>query len=308
MAFAVIAIHAPEYLWPEEREHSFLVEWIIRLAVPYFFICSGFLVAKKLSAIESIKAKRNYLRSRACRLFMIWGCWTAVYIPLTFWGLFKNKGSFSEVFATFFKDIFLTDHSIYSQQLWFVYSMAIITLLWSIFNRGTKSVWMLFCTFLAVYILGWLCSQPVIHDVSSWVLGGGVPMIAGALMERFSGCTGVKTIKIRIILLATGSILMSWFRIPGWEIIGGIALFYLSITVSPKLKLGYLAIRKDSMWIYFSHMYVIIFFMILFRRFGIVLPIPVLFIAVCSVSWLCAAGLRSLSNRPKFRFLNELVK
>lgn len=160
MAFAVIAIHAPEYLWPEEREHSFLVEWIIRLAVPYFFICSGFLVAKKLSAIESIKAKRNYLRSRACRLFMIWGCWTAVYIPLTFWGLFKNKGSFSEVFATFFKDIFLTGHSIYSQQLWFVYSMAIITLLWAYLIGVLKAFGCCFApSSLFIYWVGYVASR-----------------------------------------------------------------------------------------------------------------------------------------------------
>lgn len=38
MSFAVITIHAPEYLWPNERNYYWLIDWLIRLAVPFFLL------------------------------------------------------------------------------------------------------------------------------------------------------------------------------------------------------------------------------------------------------------------------------
>lgn len=86
MSFAVIAIHAPEFLWPENRTYPFLIDWIIRLAVPFFFISSGFLVQKKIILLDKSLQKR-YLRSRSIKLFRIWSLWLLIYLPLSIWGI-----------------------------------------------------------------------------------------------------------------------------------------------------------------------------------------------------------------------------
>ena len=50
------------------------------IAVPFFFACSGFLFFKKWLPMENEDRKR-YLKSYQKRIWIMYGCWTMVYLP-----------------------------------------------------------------------------------------------------------------------------------------------------------------------------------------------------------------------------------
>lgn len=50
------------------------------IAVPFFFACSGFLFFKKWLPMDQ-KNRKHYLASYQKRIWIMYGCWTAVYFP-----------------------------------------------------------------------------------------------------------------------------------------------------------------------------------------------------------------------------------
>ena len=127
MAFSVIAIHSPEYLWPDNRSYQMGIDWFIRLAVPFFFIASGFAVQKKLNLLAKEEDIRNYLSVRSAKLWRVWAIWLLIYLPLSLWAIYPVALPWSEKFYCYVKDVFMTGSSEYAHHLWFVYSLAIFT-------------------------------------------------------------------------------------------------------------------------------------------------------------------------------------
>lgn len=312
MSFAVIAIHAPEYLWPNERNYYWLIDWIIRLAVPFFFITSGFLIQKKMDNLANQNICREYLRTRASKLFRIWAIWLFIYIPLALWGMHDMEVSMPQLCLTYIEGILLTGRSIHAQPLWFIYSMAIIIWMWSFFLKKRAWLWILFISFVGLSLLGvynqmyW--KNKYVQDVVVWVLGGGLPITSGALLYSYR----IKLQLVNNYILSLTCILLSLIlyilQLPFYPFIGGCAIFLLSYYIRPQWKVNYLALRKESMWIYYMHMYIIIAAMIVVRQFNLSLSRICLFIGICIITWFIAKGITRLCLRPRFKWLEILIR
>lgn len=51
------------------------------IAVPFFFCCSGFLFFKKMNQYKGDKERNSYFWAYQKRLWIMYGCWTLVYLP-----------------------------------------------------------------------------------------------------------------------------------------------------------------------------------------------------------------------------------
>lgn len=314
MSFAVIAIHAPEYLWPDDRAYPFLIDWFIRLAVPFFFIVSGFLCSRKIESLPDLSSKKEYLQSRSVKLFRIWCLWLLIYLPLALWGIAHSTEPLSHKIVNYFKNVLLTGHSLYAQHLWFLYSLAIITYIWSSFIRNIARLWILLAFFLVFSFSGWLSQNGLIpgneyfNSLTTWVVGGGPAIIVGALLycykEKFDQIGSIFLILLCIMI----SLTFYNLEFPFWPVFGGMALFMISYRLRPNHQLRYLMIRKESMWIYYLHMYVIMAIMVIIRQFHISTNSTILFIGVCVITWCVSKGIVRLCTLPKFHFLEELIK
>lgn len=312
MSFAVIAIHAPEFLWPDERTYPCLINWFIRLAVPFFFISSGFLVQKKLDSIEP--PPKKYLHTRSMKLFRIWSLWLLIYLPLAIWGMWHSTESLNEFFFEYIQNLILTGHSLYAHHLWFIYSLAIITWVWSLAAKNTIRLWILFGSFVVLSFGGWISKEFVfpgrgcLISLTTWMIGGGMPILGGALFY----CNSKKLNRIKGYFLTLccviGSLVFFSLKFPFWPFLGGMALFTISYRIRPAWNLNYLALRKESMWIYYLHIYVIMVAMIIVRQFHISLSRSILFLCICGIAWGISKGLTRLCTLPKFKFLEELIK
>lgn len=313
MSFAVIAIHAPEFLWPNERTYPCLIDWFIRLAVPFFFISSGFLVQKKLDGTAP-PLQKKYLHSRSMKLFRIWSLWLLIYLPLTIWGMWHSTGSMNQKMIEYFENVILTGHSFYAHHLWFIYSLAIITWVWSLAAKNTTRLWILFGSFVVLSFGGWISKEFVfpgreyLISLTTWMIGGGMPILGGALFYCYS--KKLNRIKGYFLTLCCviGSLVFFSLRFPFWPFLGGMALFTISYRIRPAWNLNYLALRKESMWIYYLHMYVIMVAMIIVRQFHISMSRAILFLCICGITWSISKVLTHLCTFPKFKFLEELIK
>lgn len=123
MAIAVVAIHSnPLY----GKENTFLYavyDAVVRLAVPVFFVISGFLLFQKMAA--DLNAACNILRikrflKRTLKMYLIW---TVVYLPLGIFGILHFGGTLSiKTAISYAIRVIFKGESFYSWPLWYLLS------------------------------------------------------------------------------------------------------------------------------------------------------------------------------------------
>lgn len=157
MSFAVIAIHVSAGSCTGIPLPTG-VEYIVRLAVPFFFICSGFLVTRKIELMEYDDISAMF-RKRSLQLFRIFGIWLLIYLPITIYHSIEKPKTIWKIIGGYIANVFLSGESYLAWPLWFIYSMAIIFLIFSFINILKKrSVILLFMIFLSVPILEYMSS------------------------------------------------------------------------------------------------------------------------------------------------------
>lgn len=257
-----------------------------------------------MDTLVNQSACREYLRTRASKLFRIWAIWLFIYVPLALWGMHDMEVSMVQLCLTYIEGILLTGHSIHAQPLWFIYSMAIIVWLWSFFVKSRAWLWILFMSFVILSLLGvynqkyW--NNEYVQDAIVWVLGGGLPITVGALLYSYRVKLQLVNNYILIITCILLSLILYIQQLPFYPAIGGGAIFLLSYYIRPQWKINYLALRKESMWIYYLHMYIIIAAMIVVRQFDLSLNRMCLLISIYIITWLIAIGITRLCLRPRF--------
>lgn len=118
-ALLVICIHTGPLLDINSEANFVLVQIISRIAVPLFFIISGFLFFQKIDLRrewnddENIQILKHYLG----RLFKIYLLWTILYLPFTWWMMHSGDGVSVEAILRYVRDFFFTG-SFY--HLWFL--------------------------------------------------------------------------------------------------------------------------------------------------------------------------------------------
>lgn len=125
MAFVVVAIHThPQDSCPI----LFLKEMFTNLyglAVPFFFVASGFLIWNKIwssSKEEKLNRLKGWIKKTA-RLYM-W--WTLIYLPFTIYGFYKDENlSALKSIAIFFRNFLLIGENYLSWPLWYLLGMLV---------------------------------------------------------------------------------------------------------------------------------------------------------------------------------------
>lgn len=313
MAFAVIAIHAPEYLWPNDRVWPSLFEYFIRLAVPFFFIASGYLIERNLDNITTTADKKDSLIRRSHRIFKLWLIWSIIYLPLTIWGYCHSQESTQQKILSYLYDLILCGHTLYAQPLWFLYSMAIILSIWGYFGKSAINIIRLFVFFTIIsYLLhiGIFQTHNNLSNIATWILGGGLPIIVGVLIRKTTKRNRLKSFKLAFISigLLCLSILGYYFNLPFWTIIGGVGLLLIALIIHPIFKFDHRVLRIQSMWIYYTHMYVIMIYMVISHNLDFTPNRWLSYCIICCATWIVAIFFTFIGKRPNLSSLNKLIR
>jgi hypothetical protein len=107
-AIFVVGIHTnPFYSYSMNLNVLFRI--VARLAVPLFFISSGFLIAKKVDLIDSFYEKRKYIIHYIKRIIVLFISWYIVNLPFSIYFSVKNKERMIYFVKRYIISVFITD-------------------------------------------------------------------------------------------------------------------------------------------------------------------------------------------------------
>lgn len=251
MAFAVVLIHIPPVFGEAVGRYPAAVEWFIRMAVPFFFIVSGYFADRIIDSPEK-------LRGRGFKLLRIWAVWMIIYFPMQLYHGFPNPRSV----AVYIANIFITGAEAYAWPLWFLYAQIVFFLIESMLVGRPR----LRAAVHAFYVAAMLAVSFLnLHrDIAPWMLtytpvsiiGGCGFLLGGYYLKKFAART--EKVPAAYAVSAGGlSILLFCLGLPLWELSGGIAVVIIALAVKCNPRPVYLIIRHESIWIYYLHMYVL---------------------------------------------------
>lgn len=121
-ALLVVCIHTYPFFELSELLNTYWIQTVCRLAVPFFFVCSGFFFFRKWDSENPVINQRN-LKKYEWRLFKIYGIWTLVYLPYTIYDYVHANFRFYHIFS-YIRDLLLNG-SYY--HLWFLPALMLAT-------------------------------------------------------------------------------------------------------------------------------------------------------------------------------------
>lgn len=177
MAFCVIAIHVNSKSVTGGQKFPFAIQWLISLAVPFFFICSGYLLGRRVSTEK--RASALLLREKSLKLIKLFSYWLIVYLPIAvIYYYIERVGAFKAI-GSYIMSVLLNGESPYAWPLWFIYSLAITFLILSFIRFSKKNIIIVFLLFLCVLVYNYynysgLCFKAIKLFTHRSLEGGGL--------------------------------------------------------------------------------------------------------------------------------------
>ena len=119
MAFAVIAAHTH----PLEQNENELYSLVIRMAVPIFFLASGFFLAMKIqNAKDNNEDYIGQIKSYLIKIVKMYVIWSIIYFPLAIYGYILDGTSFPYAILLYIRGFFFIGEHYNSWPLWYLLS------------------------------------------------------------------------------------------------------------------------------------------------------------------------------------------
>lgn len=336
-AILVAAAHVPIFGYnanPVARVLNYgIQEYLARLAVPFFFMCTGFLVFRKTTldsfspAVGIKSAKKTY------RFYLIW---TLVYAPFILRDILKHPGGIAHGISVFVRDFVFVGSYVH---LWYlnasVFAVLLITLL---LYKRVKLSWIIGGA-LVLYLVGLLPTSyfglfkglrayPFIWDTAKFIQKIIVTtrngFFEGILFVGLGALLAFKPIKLSLKASAIGfacSMLLLLLEVIVLTRLGWIREYDLYLLLVPTVfflfsmvarmevrshKI-YRFLRTFSSLIYFTHLWIALAADIVYSWAGIKsIRTGLLFITTLVLSLAASWLIVALSKRKGFKWLKNL--
>lgn len=302
MAISVVAIHVEIFKDFGNKIISNILFNLLDLAVPYFFIASGFFFFLKINLAISNVQKNEVFNLYIRRVIELYIFWTCLYLPITIWSFFKNDAPFHWDATYFLFNVILVGENYFSWSLWYLlsifYSLSLLYYLQSQDFQVKNIVIICLLFYLAYVSLTYIYSQDsstylmiLIKKITKGFFNNG--KLFSGMIYLFIGYLFAND-KIHIsnnksLFIFIFSFIIYYLRVPFISqiifIFMPIIVFKWSLMVNIKSKINGYMFRKLSTVIYFTHM--IVFFIIThffpkfsssnFILFFISISVPILF-------------------------------
>ena len=263
MSFCVIAIHTSLL---NEQSHVFY-SLIIRMAVPFFFLSTGFLLSNKLNDSNENEYNLNIIKNQIIKFLKKYLFWSFIYLPLTIYGIFFFKYSLVGIVRNFL----FVGEEYNSWQLWYLLSSVYaFVFLFFCFKRNVNSKKMITIIFLIIVLKSLFDYYEVNYVNFNMIFIVKVIRKTIRNFRIFNGIVfipiGTKLKKIKVpfkinTFLFFLSLLLDYYikNIIVSEyisIITIISLFNFVKELNLKKSIIYIYFRKISSIIYYIHMYI----------------------------------------------------
>ena len=155
MAIFVVAIHTGPLENCTRTPVQSVYDSIVSLAVPFFFLSSGFLLAKKFIEPFENEENENLLIGYLRRILKLYITWTAIYLPLAVYHFIYEGIHPIKAILLYIRGLIFVGEQYNSWPLWYLLStIYAILLVYSLYKKKVKlrSIVVLGTSILAVSI------------------------------------------------------------------------------------------------------------------------------------------------------------
>lgn len=335
-AFFVAFVHL-HFLENEAPRLSFwLLQYVCRLAVPYFFVAGGYLLFRGTdTAGFTMERPLRYIR-KTLRIYLIW---TAVYfIPTLAYQILPSAIPGRMLLLWLRDTVFVGSYT----HLWYLNATVFSVLLISLLLKRGKSLRFIlilsgifYCIGLTgqAYFVVWTPVQEnlpglwKILDAFKWI----IPTTRCGLFEAFflmsiGLCLAVKPPKLSLsgtcvlfaVSMAVWAAEVGIVNNRGWNkaqdmyifmIPSVILFFWISVLLPLKDRPVYRELRESSMLIYYIHLFLFVCSKKLFAAVWGDMPNTVLrFFIIMGATYILVLAIKKLSRTERFRWLSMLYK
>lgn len=250
------------------------------MAVPFFFIASGFLLAIKMrehNELENLSIAKNYIK----KYFILYCVWTMIYMPLTIYGYITSGKSFIYNCFHLIRAIIFKGSNFYSWQLWYLLSLVLSACYIYLVLKFKAKDWQgLLVSFIILIIAKTLTilSGADYSEINIFLKAFKAVFENGML---FSGITYVTIgwylgkynyrLDISKSLVILGGGIVGRYILPKYVgsyfiILSAIGIFEIALNFSLKDSYKCYCIRKMSTVIYFTHMIFFFLYIVIARE------------------------------------------
>lgn len=305
MCFFVVSVHVC-YVFPTD---SLLPDFLGHLAVPVFFVISGFFFGRQYLP-ASMGERRIIVRKFLSRILLLYVIWTAIYLPIAFTYLLHHH-SLQESLLLYVRNVLLTGQNMMSWHLWYLHAMIVAILMIHFFSLCKLRLWMIFTICTCLFFVGLYVDavdnpytqayKQVLCDTQNGFFRGGFYMTLGMILSRMTGRA------VRLYLACVFFSLISFMLdIPVYYPLFsfGFAGILLNIPNSKILPSAFSNwCRKASTFIYLFHFLPIVFLQqILHWQGGFLLGYVVVIVICLAAAWL-TIRLSSIDKFPVIKML-----
>ena len=280
MAFCVVAIHT------HPLEHCAIsivndcYDSFVRIAVPFFFLSSGFLLSQKFepsfSSPRNIATARKYL----LKIIKMYVVWTVVYLPMAIYHFISTETGVLKSVLLYIRGFVFIGEQYNSWHLWYLLSTiyALVFILILLYLKISPKKAIVFSSFVFLFSIGIDYLSAYEGNTNTFIgifimiirvsIGSG--RILTGLFYLPLGCFLAQkqpNLKVSLTMLVSGYILNVFVQNYYWSTllvaISSIGFFCVINTIALPNSRVYPFVRKMSTIIYFVHMYIWSFYYVL---------------------------------------------
>jgi len=151
----------------ESRAHMWIGAWLSNLAVPTFFIISGFFLFQKVEAGKPDFDCKAAIRRHSIKVLRMYLIWSALYLPIDWYNWSHGEAGVWEGIGSYLHAFLFSSTTV---QLWYLPALLVSCLLvWSGYTRGLK-IWQLLLVGGCLYTVGvigdnWYLNEMLPHPM-----------------------------------------------------------------------------------------------------------------------------------------------
>lgn len=288
MAFCVVAIHTYPLANCSNEIILSIYDSFVLAAVPFFFLSSGYLLAKRMQWPYDSTESTHIIGSYLIKIIKLYLIWSVIYLPLAIYYYILFEKSVKYPILNYLQGLVFRGEHYNSWMLWYLLSsIYALFFVWTCLKRHISPYLILTGGIILLLIgagfdileqtdtdlpsllrqLKWLLSVTI---ANGRILRGAFYIPCGMVLANKKFKTNVWINGIVFLVAFAGRCMISSVFIKSILVaVYAVALFRIVVEIKLKNSDLYPILRKMSTVIYFTHMYVWTFyFAIVYNRFG----------------------------------------
>ena len=265
MAIFVVALHVEPLKGMQGTFFYQIYNTIARMAVPFFFITSGYLLFYKMTEDYNTKDNMEIIKRYIFKMIKLYIIWSIIYLPLAVYKYIQNGNGAVKSSISYIRNFFFVGEHYFSWQLWYLLSTVYGAVFISFLLKRRWKEWKILILSLIVYAIAFrmdivLKSQEnftgILHIISfvfptTRVFYGFCYLSIGMCIAKYKFKVNFKLL---LLIDAICFIITVYFNNFISTLLLYIFFFMTIVSINLKDREIYYYFREASTIIYFSHM------------------------------------------------------